>query len=362
MARCRGVGGPSPELASLIILLGIKTQDGASADLVEARRGPGIPASVSVSSAGHPGRWKGVFALTLDGPPEFAPSGNPHLTAPIIALPEAGRYPGLVGGKALALGMLASSYPVPPGFVITSPAMAALFSEERRLADEVSASVRHAFQRLQDERAGPVAVRSSGTDEDGAALSFAGQYETILGVTDEAGLFVALRRCWASFFGERARLYAAQHGNRVRGGFAVLVQSLVAAEAAGVAFSLDPVTGAGDEVFITASWGLGQTVVDGLVIPDTFRVHKRNGWIRRELGDKDMALVCRDGVTEERPVAPENRHRYCLDDPQVRAVADLVCRLEAHFGGGVDVEFAVADGRLHLLQVRPITGSDASPS
>src|SRR5919202_77533 len=137
------------------------------------------------------------------------------------------------------------------------------------LPDEVARAIRQAYTGLGDGLA--VAVRSSATAEDMPELSFAGQHESYLNVRGEAAVLEAIKRCWASLWTARAL------GYRVRAGIppeqvslAVVVQELVPADAAGILFTADPVTGARDRVLINAAWGLGEAIVGGAVTPDTF--------------------------------------------------------------------------------------------
>lgn len=281
-----------------------------------------------------------------------------ELSAPAFTIPlhEAHRFPGEVGQKALALARLAGRFVVPGGFVIPGASLQRLFLGEDP-DGLVQTEILKAYRSLISVNPGPVAVRSSGVDEDGKTSSYAGQYETILGVTDEESLLAAVRRCWASGNGDRVAQYAAGRGLTDHPGpLSVLVQHLIPAEAAGVAFSINPVTGSPAEVLISAAWGLGEAVVDGLVIPDNFYVTRTTREIRWELGDKDVAVVYRDGHTVEEPVAPDRQRQFSLADSAVLKVAELALVLEQERGHAVDIEFAVVADIVYLLQVRPVTG------
>ena len=184
------------------------------------------------------------------------------------------------------------------------------------------------------------AVRSSSPEEDLSGASFAGLYETVLGA-DPASLEAAVRTCFASCLDARVLLYKIERGfESLDPAIAVIVQELVDAEVAGVAFSLNPLTNDFDEVLVNASWGLGEALVQGEITPDATVVDAVTGEIvEQRLGDKGG----------DRP------NEACLDGDRVRELADTVKRIEALYGEPVDVEWAVADGTLRILQARPIT-------
>jgi rifampicin phosphotransferase len=245
------------------------------------------------------------------------------------------------GAKAANLGEMArAGFPVPDGFALTTQAFddfLALnqFGESRKaeavLVAEMPPVIRAALRAVAELFDGArLAVRSSGVAEDLDDASFAGQYETILGVRGYEALVNAVRQCWASAFSARAAAYQDNHRQAARAGMAVLVQRLVPADAAGVAFSANPVSGRRDEIVVSAVRGLGERLVSGRASPDE--------WIVR-------------GIEAVRSTAPED----AIDDSQARAVAELARRAEALFGAPQDVEWAIADGELYVLQSRPIT-------
>jgi pyruvate,water dikinase len=246
-----------------------------------------------------------------------------------------------VGAKAANLGELArAGFPVPAGFVLTTQAfdefvalsqLAETPAPEAVLAAELPAAVRAALRAAAETLDDiPLAVRSSGVAEDLAGASFAGQYDTILGVRGYDALVEAVRRCWASAFAGRVATYQHNQGQATRAGMAVLVQQLVAADAAGVAFSANPVNGRRDEILVSAVRGLGERLVSGESAPDEWIV---------------------SGSKAIRTRAPEE----AIDAGQARAIAGLARRAEAHFGAPQDVEWAIAGGELFVLQSRPIT-------
>ena len=209
---------------------------------------------------------------------------------------------------------------------------------------------------LREEGVSLFAVRSSSPEEDLESASFAGIYETVLGVTDES-LGEAIKTCFASALDERVAAYKMEHGYDVsEPKIAVIIQKQVVSDVSGVAFSLNPVTNCYDEVVINANFGLGDTVVDGTVTPDHFVVDKVSEMIlEKVVGKKDIArYVKADGGTEtSTPSAPTE---FSLTDDQVLAIASLANRIEAEGGKPVDIEWTYEKGQLYLLQARPITG------
>ncbi|MEU7983888.1 PEP/pyruvate-binding domain-containing protein [Streptosporangium canum] len=290
----------------------------------------------------------------------------------------------LAGGKGASLARLArAGLPVPAGFHITTDAyrdfvsrdglhdlimeaissappeqaarrIAALFAE-RDMPPEAAAEIRAAHAELGDDV--PVAVRSSATAEDLPEMSFAGQQDTYLNIRGDA-LPDAVKRCWASLWTARAIAY--RTGNQVPQddvALAVVVQELVPADAAGVLFTADPVTGARDRIVINASWGLGEAVVGGQVTPDTVVVD-RSGYevVEEHVGDKSVMTVRTPGGTREEPVPGELRRRPVLDRAQAVRLARIGARIEELYGTAMDVEWAAHDGAFSIVQARPITG------
>ncbi len=292
-----------------------------------------------------------------------------------------------VGGKAMSLILMSRrGLPVPPGFVLTvaffepwleyirgtfewaevlngpskdlegnCEAVKAL-CRELQLDAERRTALSRALEPLKTHGEVPLfAVRSSSPEEDLEELSFAGGYETVLGVR-EHGLEEAIRRSFASCFDDRVFLYKQEHGLAVdQTRIAVIVQQQIAAETAGVAFSLNPLNNCYDEAVINANYGLGESVVAGLVSPDSFVVDKiARTILERKVGKKETSIwLTPDGGTSQRPSA--SREQLCLSDVQVLALADAVDQVEAFYGKPMDVEWAFANGDLYLLQARPIT-------
>ena len=261
---------------------------------------------------------------------------------------ERAREEAFFGSKAVGLGQaVRDGLPVPPGVALAGSIVEAVAAGEDRAIKEVAKSVR----RLE----APLAVRSSAVDEDGAEASFAGQHLTLLNVPSAGDLPAALSEVWWSANSDSAISYRQKVGLFTRPSVGVVVQSLLAPETAGVMFTKHPVTGA-DERLIEASWGLGEAVVAGLVIPDQFRVARSGEVLERTPGLKRIAIRgVPGGGTVEEDVPGELAEKLCLDDGRLGELSDLASRCEQVYGYGRDIEWAVANGTLYLLQCRAVT-------
>ncbi|HEY2570202.1 MAG TPA: PEP/pyruvate-binding domain-containing protein, partial [Solirubrobacteraceae bacterium] len=202
-----------------------------------------------------------------------------------------------------------------------------------------------------------VAVRSSATAEDLPGLSFAGQQDTVLNVRGEEALVEAVRHCWGSLWTARAISYRKRAGIAPQDvSLAVVVQLLVPADAAGVLFTVDPVSGARDQMTINATWGLGESLVGGQVTPDTLVVDSRSGAIvRQTVGDKSVMTVAGESGTRDESVPPERRRQPVLSSNSARQLTELGRRIEDLHGQPMDVEWALQRGKIAILQARPIT-------
>src|SRR6266516_3229783 len=202
------------------------------------------------------------------------------------------------GSKATGLGRAArAGLPLPPGVALSGPIVEAVASGEGRAIKKVSKSVRPL--------GGPLAVRSSAVDEDGAEASFAGQHLTLLNVPSSEEVSEALREIWWSANSDSAITYRQRVGLFTRPSVGVVVQALLDPDTAGVMFTRNPVSGA-DERVIEASWGLGEAVVAGRVIPDHFRVKRDGEVLERTPGVKQVAIrTLPKGGTVEEAIAPD---------------------------------------------------------
>jgi phosphohistidine swiveling domain-containing protein len=295
------------------------------------------------------------------------------------------------GGKGANLSELVrAGFPVPAGFVVTTAAYDRFVTHSRlgetilralREPSDSGATIRAAFEgapippevernilaAYQQLGQGPVAVRSSATAEDLPEAAFAGQQDTYLNIVGPHALLDAVRRCWASLWADRAIAYRQRQGvDQPTVKLAVVVQRMVAAEAAGVMFSANPVTGARDEVVVDASPGLGEAVVSGLVTPDHFVLRKRRwGWsiAERRAGRREVIIRARSGGGTEHVegTAASARHSPALPDWALHRLARLSSAIQRHFGGPQDVEWAWVDGKPCILQARPITALPEPP-
>ncbi len=259
------------------------------------------------------------------------------------------------GGKAASLARLsAAGLPVPDGIALDPDLACGVAAGGPAHVEQLRVALAGIAQ-----GAARFAVRSSAIDEDGGDASFAGQHATHLGVPRQLeAVTQAVRAVWQSAHDPSALAYRARLGLSAEPRMAVVVQALVESDVAGVAFSRHPVTGA-DEIVIEASWGLGEAVVAGLVTPDHVRVARHGGILERRPGWKDVAVRLVDGGVEHQAVAEHLVEALAMTDPVVSEVVALVRRCEDTFGGPQDVEWAMAAGRLHCLQSRPITRAGA---
>lgn len=252
------------------------------------------------------------------------------------------------GSKAVGLGeALRAGLPAPPGVALAGP-----------LVEMAAAADQGAVARVAEAVAAlgwPVAVRSSAVDEDGAEASFAGQHQTLLNVSSIDGLTTALREIWWSANSDSAITYRKRVGLFTRPSIAVVVQTQLSPDAAGVMFTRNPITGA-DERMIEASWGLGEAVVAGLVIPDSFRVAREGAVLERRPGLKRIAVrSLPHGGTVEEPVPAELQEKLCLGDGDLAQLNELATLCEHVYGPARDIEWAIAGGTLYLLQCRAVT-------
>jgi hypothetical protein len=314
----------------------------------------------------------------------------------VVALEQAQPDIDTLGGKAASLARLtAAGLAVPRGFVVSTAAYRRMVDENAlqprilqavsttgtdpasldraattigqlfdgaAMPDDLAHEIDEAYAQLGDEAA--VAVRSSATAEDLPELSFAGQQETYLNIRGSKELRRAVKRCWASLWTARAIGYR----NKARiapddVALAVAVQTLVEADAAGVMFTANPVSGARDEVVVNAAWGLGEAIVSGLVTPDTFVLDKSTGAIKhQDVASKQVMTVGTTTGTAEQPVPAAQQTRPVLSASQAAVLARAGATIEQLYGQPMDVEWAFHGGTLALLQARPITALPEPPA
>lgn len=316
---------------------------------------------------------------------------SPAPTADQMLVVLDGRTPAsasVVGGKAANLNELCGvdGASVPPACAVTLGTGRAVFSDDTSVAaaldrlaaippsDErfkaACADVRGAVQAVQVPEAlatqlsdalelagvvGPVAVRSSAAHEDGAAASFAGQYESYLNVVGLDEILSRVKDCWASAFADRAVAYRLEHDRSATdGAVAVIVQQLVSADASGVLFTADPVSGNRRVAAIEAVFGLGDQLVSGQVPSDSYKV-REDAVIERILADQPTRSVPADrGGVVQQPTE-EAAPGGVLTDAQLIRLADLGRRIEAHFGSPQDIEWCRTGDSFWVVQARPIT-------
>jgi pyruvate,water dikinase len=258
----------------------------------------------------------------------------------------------LFGSKAVGLGDAArENLPVPPGVALSGDLVEAIASADDKAIEKVT----KALAALPP----PFAVRSSAVDEDSAAASFAGQHLTVLNVHSVDDVPGAIRQVWWSANSDSAISYRQRVGLFTRPSVGVVVQTLLNPTAAGVMFTENPITGA-DERMIEASWGLGEVVVNGLVVPDNFRLDRSGRVLERKAGHKRIAIrSLPNGGTFEEQVPPAQVNQLCLDDTQLAALGQLALQCEKVYGPRRDIEWAFQNGTLYLLQCRAITTGKA---
>jgi phosphoenolpyruvate synthase/pyruvate phosphate dikinase len=304
----------------------------------------------------------------------------------------------LIGGKGASLArMIASGFPVPPAFTVTTDAYTH-FMEENSLTDAIGEVLRDfdpmnfadmesraqliqglfngaaipsrmqehiygAYEGLKTANStaqglSAVSVRSSATAEDSAGASFAGQHDTYLNVMDAESVLDSVRRCWASLWSSHAIHYRQQKGfDHFNVLMAVVVQEMINSVSSGVMFTMNPVTGDHSEIMINSAWGLGEAVVSGLVTPDNILVAKETGVVKETFIAPQTIMIALQpgGGTSQEPV-PANRVNACsLTELEIAELVKLGLTLEQHYGAPVDVEWCFTDGQVKLLQSRPIT-------
>lgn len=303
---------------------------------------------------------------------------------------ELGKNDALIaGGKGASLGEMAQAgIPVPLGFVVLSTTFDE-FTKQADLVQEIDAvidqvnhkdinnvelaaekiqgliknvvmppaiaqEIKEQFQQLNTEF---VAVRSSATAEDGAENAWAGQLDSFLN-TKEANLLEKVQLCWASLFTPRAIFYRFEKGlHKTKISVAVVVQKMVNSEVSGIAFSVHPVTEDRNQMIIEAGFGLGEAIVSGQVTPDSYVVEKEP----RRIIDTNVSTQTRalyrvqTGGNEWLDIPEPKASSQVLTEKQILDFADLIMRIENHYGFPCDIEWAFEKGEFYIVQSRPIT-------
>ncbi len=225
---------------------------------------------------------------------------------------------------------------------------------EQPLAESLGADIESRCKAL---GAGRLAVRSSATAEDLPGHSFAGLYDTFLGVADQDHCIEAVKKCWASLWTQRAYDYRRQNRfEHLAVDMAVIVQLLVPADASGVLFTADPVTGRADRITIEATFGLGDLLVSGKVTPDRLVIDKNNlKIVSSTVSEKKLMSVPNDAGVREQPVEAGRMSAPCIDEPAALRLARFAATAEARLGSPQDMEWAIHENDIFFLQSRPIT-------
>ncbi|WP_414470394.1 phosphoenolpyruvate synthase [Methanobacterium sp. ACI-7] len=305
----------------------------------------------------------------------------------------------IAGGKGANLGELTQAgIPVPPGFVVTAATYdkfikdTGIFDEIMDILDAIDvnntkelqeASVRikkiimdsympddirtiiiEAYNAL-CQRIGKddafVAIRSSATAEDLPEASFAGQQDTFLNIKGIDDVLKYVQKCWASLFESRAIFYREEHDfDHSKVYIAVVVQEMVDSEKAGVMFTVHPSTGE-EKILIEGSWGLGEAVVSGTVTPDTYWIDKETDKLLESVISEKNVMFKKDpeaGKTVKMNVPDDLKNKQVLDDEELLALTKMGKRIHEHYGSPQDTEWAIEDGKVYMLQSRPVTTLD----
>ena len=294
----------------------------------------------------------------------------------------------IAGGKGASLGELVRvGLPIPPGFVILSSAFDR-FLTETDPGEEIAAILKQVkFKNINSVdgaavkirkliltaefskslgkeilsefiklRAPLVAVRSSATAEDSSSASWAGELESYL-CTDKKHLLENIKNCWASLYTPRAIFYRLEKKlNATKISVAVVVQKMVQSEVSGITFTVHPVTKDRDQLVIEAGWGLGEAIVGGKIIPDSYVISKKRGEIiEKNVSEQKMMIVKGLKGTVKKAVQKTKQDKQKLTDRRIIELARLCAKIERHYGEPQDIEWALAKRKFYILQSRPIT-------
>lgn len=303
----------------------------------------------------------------------------------------------LAGGKGANLGeMFQAQFPVPSGFCVTSGSYDAFIKENNfediiqdylnkiylqkgethklayelmeilsngKLPKTMEAEIKNAYEKLgQDVR---VAVRSSATAEDLPEASFAGQQETYLNIKGEESLINSIKKCFASLWTDRAIIYRKKTGfDKEKVSLAVVVQIMIEGDVSGVLFTVNPTNQNRKEMMINASYGLGEAIVSGIVTPDTVIWDREANKIKNKiLGNKEISIVYgKAGGTIQIRNEEEKRKKFSINEKQIEALVKVAEKIEKHYGSPQDIEWAIKNNEIYILQARGITTLDKDSS
>ncbi|MFH0943473.1 MAG: phosphoenolpyruvate synthase [Candidatus Beckwithbacteria bacterium] len=305
----------------------------------------------------------------------------------------------LVGGKGANLGeMINAGFPIPPGFIVTSqayyqvietnhlkPIIKAILNQidpkdiqslnqasskikklilqadiPQELATEI---IKNYLQLGLNNRHCLVAARSSATAEDLPDASFAGQQETFLNIQGEANLIQSIRACWASLFEPRAIFYRQEKGfDHFQVGIAVPVQKMVQSEISGIMFTVNPVTNNKNQIVIEAIWGLGEKIVQGAYTPDHYLIQKLS-WkiLQKQVNQQNKQLTWVKDKNKEIKLPKNKKQQAKLIDEQILDLAKLGQKIQQHYFFPQDIEWAIANNKIYIVQSRPITTLNLNP-
>ena len=279
----------------------------------------------------------------------------------------------IAGGKGANLGeMTAAGIPVPQGAVLTAAAYEK-YVEENGITPETyndAGKLRNCIRKgnlpkvIKNELtayyealggSARLAIRSSATAEDLEDASFAGQQETYLNVVGLEMIFQKVKDCYASLWGDRAISYRKNAGyDQQRVALAVVLQEMIESESAGVMFTSDP-SGNPKNVHVNASYGLGEAVVSGIVSPDEYVCDRDGRVLKSVIGSKEWQIVYGENGTEKVAVDDAARKMQVLSEEEIHALVAEGIKIEKHYGYPMDIEWAMRDGRIYILQARAIT-------
>lgn len=290
-----------------------------------------------------------------------------------------------VGGKAANLGEMFANFPIPDGFCITVSAFDR-FIEDTGIKDELMSIIKGAdinnlekIELISDELRnliikskmpaqiqkeitqnykklkGFVAVRSSAVAEDLQEASFAGQQATFLNVKGEKGLLKCVKECWASFYTSRAIIYRGRNKFSHEPKMSVVVQKMIDAKKSGVIFTTNPVNKNKGEMIIEAVFGLGETLVSGIVTPDNYLIDKiKKECVKETINEKKLAIIRKNGKNKTLKLSGKKANEKTLDGKGLKQLINEALKIEKHYKRPMDIEWAIGD-KLYILQARPIT-------